>query len=378
MPSPAAVPTDVIPLVDLAAQYRAIKHDVDQAVQRVVERGDFTLGEEVARFEADFARFCGVAHGIGLASGTDALHLALRALGVGPGDEVIVPAMTFAATAEAVIYCGATPVFADVYADSLLLDAASVEAAITPRTKGVIPVHLYGQSVDVDALRTVCDQHGIWVLEDAAQAQGTTWKGKRAGSFGVAGCFSFYPSKNLGAFGDAGMVVTSDPAIADKIKVLRHHGQRQTYRHEAVGYCARLDNLQAAVLGAKLPYLEGWNEARRGAAERYDRLIGNRVERVGRNTRAGSIHYVYVVRVAADVRDGVVQRLKGRGVGAGLHYPVPLNQVPAFVEMGLGGTSCPQSEAAAREVLSLPLYPEITAAQQERVVDELFAALSSL
>ncbi len=378
---PAATPAPVapapIPLVDLAAQYRAIQGEVDAAIQDVVARGDFTLGAAVRDFEAAFAAYCGVPHAVGVGSGTDALTLALRALGLRPGDEVIVPAMTFAATASSVAHCGARPVFVDVRPDDLLIAPEAVERAITPRTRCLIPVHLYGTVADVDALGELARVHGLWLLEDAAQAHGATWQGRRAGSFGQAACFSFYPGKNLGAYGDAGAVTTDDPALAEQLRLLRNHGECAKYNHVLLGACSRLDNLQAAVLGVKLRLLDAWNTRRCEAAARYDALIGDRLPRVGRARREGAVHHIYAVRVPAGRRAAVLERLKARGIGASIHYPVPLHRAKVFVDLGFGGLRLPVAEQAAAELLSLPLYPEITPDQQQRVVDELFAALTN-
>jgi dTDP-4-amino-4,6-dideoxygalactose transaminase len=371
----ASAPTTRVPLVDLSAQYASIGDEINAAMQRVVERGDFILGAAVTEFEAAFGSYCGASYAVGVGSGTDALFLALQALNLGPQDEVIVPAMTFVATAEPIVYCGARPVFVDVKPDTLLIDPAAVEAAITPRTRGILPVHLYGMSADMDALGEIAQRHGLWLLEDAAQAVGATWRGRRVGTFGTAACFSFYPSKNLGAYGDAGMVVTSDAEIARRLRLLRDHGSQSKYSHAVVGYCSRLDTLQAAVLGAKLPHLDAWNAARLSAARRYDRLIGDRFERVGFGYRDEAVHHIYAVRIPDGWRDGVLEQLQARGVGAGVHYPAPAHRQPAFAALGYGEGSLPVAEQASAEVLSLPLFAEITPAQQDHVVTELFAAL---
>ena len=376
MPASApAPPSERIPLVDLPSQYRAIQDEVDAVIRDVAARGAFILGPETRAFEEAFAAYCGARHGVGVGSGTDALLLALRALDLKPGDEVIVPAMTFIATAATVLHAGGRPVFVDVRPDDLQIDVPSVEAAITPRTRGLLPVHLYGTMADVSALRLIADRRELWLLEDAAQAHGASRDGHRAGSVGVAGCFSFYPGKNLGAYGDAGMVVTDDAALAERLRLLRDHGQRAKYEHVLVGYCSRLDNLQAAVLGVKLRHLDKWNAARGRAAAVYDSLIGNRLPRIGSARRDGSVHHVYAVRVAAEQRDRVLAELRAQGIEAGIHYPDPVHRLEAFRALRYGDLRLPVSEQAGRELLSLPLYPEITAAQQERVVDTLFAAL---
>src|SRR5438309_161657 len=249
-------------LVDLGAQYLTIEDEIASALQRVLEKGDFVLGAAVREFEAAFASYCGVPNAIGVGSGTDALFLAMRALDLGPDDEVIVPAMTFVATAEPVLYCGARPVFVDVRPDDLLIDTSKIEAAITPRTRGIVPVHLYGAPADMHALRDIARKHNLWLIEDAAQAHGARIGGRRIGAFGSMACFSFYPGKNLGAYGDGGMVVTADADLAERLRLLRDHGSRAKYQHSLIGYCSRLDTLQAAVLGVKLKHLDTWNTAR--------------------------------------------------------------------------------------------------------------------
>jgi dTDP-4-amino-4,6-dideoxygalactose transaminase len=362
-----------IPLVDLAAQYAALREEVEVAIRGVLERNDFILGAAVAEFETAFAAYVGAAHGVGVASGTDALILALRALGLGPGDEIIVPAMTFVATASAVAACGARPVFVDVRPGDLLMDPATVEAAVGPRTRALLPVHLYGLAADMDALGAIAQRHGLWLVEDAAQAHGATWRGRRVGTFGAAGCFSFYPGKNLGAYGDAGMVLTMDAQFADRVRLLRDHGSRTKYEHVLLGYCSRLDTLQAAILSAKLRHLDEWNGRRAVAAARYDALIGARLERIGRGCRDGAVQHIYAVRVPGGQRDRVRSRLEARGIGVGVHYPVPVHRQPVFAEAS--GATLPVAEQAAAELLSLPLYPEITPTQQEYVVEELMGAI---
>jgi len=365
-----------VPLVDLGAQYATIAHEIDGALRRVLDKGDFVLGAAVREFEAAFASYSDVPHAIGVGSGTDALFLAMRALDLGPGDEVIVPAMTFVATAEPVIYCGARPVFVDVRPDDLLMDAAAVEAAITPRTRGIVPVHLYGMPADMDTLCAIARRHGLWLLEDAAQAHGATLHGRRVGGFGTMACFSFYPGKNLGAYGDGGLVTTTDAQLARQLRLLRDHGSRAKYDHALVGYCSRLDTLQAAVLNVKLAHLDDWNAARAVAAARYDSLIDDRLERVGLAHRHQSVHHIYAIRVPDGRRDRVREKLVAAGVGVGVHYPTPVHQQEAFVDWGYGDVSLPVAEQAGRELLSLPLYPEITEVQQRYVVDELFDALA--
>jgi len=366
-----------VPLVDLSAQYATIRDEIDPALQRVLDKGDFILGGAVAEFEAAFANYCSVPFAVGVGSGTDALFLALQTLKLGAQDEVIVPAMTFVATAEPVAYCGARPVFVDVLPDTLSIDPVAVEAAITPRTRGILPVHLYGMAADMDALGAIAQRHGLWVLEDAAQAHGATFHGRPVGTFGVAACFSFYPGKNLGAYGDAGMVVTSNADFASHLRLLRDHGSRSKYEHAVVGYCSRLDTLQAAVLGVKLRHLDDWTASRRAAAKRYDSLIGDRLERIGSGYRDDAVHHIYAVRVPDGRRDRVRDRLQSQGIGVGVHYPAPAHLQPAFADPGSSTVSLPVAERASRELLSLPLYPEITPSQQEYVVTELFTTLAN-
>ncbi len=365
-----------VPLVDLGAQYATIAHEIDGALRRVLDKGDFVLGAAVRDFESAFASYCDVPYAVGVGSGTDALFLAMRALDVGPGDEVIVPAMTFVATAEAVMYCGARPVFVDARSDDLLIDAAAVEAAITPRTRGILPVHLYGMPADMDSLCAIAHKHGLWLVEDAAQAHGATLHGRRVGGFGTMACFSFYPGKNLGAYGDGGLVTSTDAELARRLRLLRDHGSRAKYDHSMVGYCSRLDTLQAAVLRVKLAHLDDWNAARAVAAARYDSWIGDRLERIGMAHRHQSVHHIYAVRIPDGRRDRVREQLAAVGVGIGVHYPIPVHRQEAFVEAGYGDVRMPVAEQAGRELLSLPLYPEITEVQQRYVVDELFDALA--
>jgi len=374
---PASTSSLRVPLVDLSAQYATIRDEIDPALQRVLDKGDFILGGAVAEFEAAFANYCNVPFAVGVGSGTDALFLALHALELGPQDEVIVPGMTFVATAAPVIYCGARPVFVDVLPDTLSIDPVAVEAAITPRTRGILPVHLYGMAADMDALGAIAQRHGLWVLEDAAQAHGATFHGQPVGTFGVAACFSFYPGKNLGAYGDAGMVVTSNADLASHLRLLRDHGSRSKYEHAVVGYCSRLDTLQAAVLGVKLRHLDDWTASRRAAAKRYDSLIGDRLERIGSGYRDEAVHHIYAVRVPDGRRDRVRDRLQSQGIGVGVHYPTPVHLQPAFANLTSSTVSLPVAERASRELLSLPLYPEITPSQQEYVVTELFATLAN-
>ena len=364
-----------IPLVDLAAAHTAIAAEVAAGWERVVARSAYVLGAEVAEFEAAFAGFSGVAHCIGVANGTDALELALRALRIGAGDEVIVPANTFVATALAVARAGATPVLVDVDPDTLLVDPGAVEAAVSTRTRVVMPVHLFGQVAPMEALEPVAAAAGADIVEDAAQAHGATRHGAGAGTFGVAAATSFYPGKNLGAYGDGGAVLTSSDEVADRVRALRNYGSDRKYHHPQAGFNSRLDTLQAVVLSAKLARLAAGNAARRAAAARYDDLLDDLEEVTRPVTLPGNEHvfHLYVTRVPR--RDEVLAHLGRAGIGAGVHYPVPVHLQGAMAPLGYKRGAFPVTEAAADEILSLPLFPEITPAQQERVVDELRKAL---
>jgi dTDP-4-amino-4,6-dideoxygalactose transaminase len=362
-----------IPLVDLKAQRQAISEEIETAIARVVERCDFILGEEVSRFEREFAEYCGVPYAIGVASGTDALHLACRALDIGAGDEVIVPAMTFAATAFAVSLTGARPVIVDVRENDALIDPEMIERAITSRTKAIIPVHLYGQCADMEAVCAIAREHSLAVIEDAAQAHGAVCAGKRAGSLGDIGCFSFYPGKNLGAYGDGGLVTTARRDIAERVQLLRNCGSREKYHHDKIGLNSRLDTLQAAILRAKLTHLEEWNAARRRIATHYDEALRGIAEVHCTLHTSGSIHHLYVIRLAD--RDNVLEVLNARGIGAGIHYPFALHELKAYGSLGYRAGAFPVAENWARQCLSLPIYPELTPAQVDFCVAALEAAL---
>jgi dTDP-4-amino-4,6-dideoxygalactose transaminase len=368
--------TGQIPFLDLAGITREVSDAVEVAWRRVLASSRFIGGEAVEQFETEWAAYCRVPHAVGVANGTDALQLTLTALGIGPGDEVIVPTNTFVATAEAVVLAGAAPRFADVCADTLLLTPACLEAAITSRTRAVIIVHLYGQMPDMDALCRAADKAGITVVEDAAQAHGATWQGRRAGSIGLAGCFSFYPGKNLGAFGDAGAVVTADAGLASRIKVLRDHGRAagSHYRHELVGTNSRLDALQAAVLTAKLARLDGWNEARQSIAARYHAALASCPARlVAEIPRTQGVYHLAVMRVSD--RAQVQRQLAAMGVQTQIHYPIPCHRQAPYRRFASG--PLPVAERCADEVLSLPMFPHMTDSQIAQVCDAVLAALSS-
>jgi len=371
--SSQVIPLPTVPFLDLSAMHAQVAGSLDRAWHEVVASSAFIGGPHVERFEREWADYCDTAHGVGVANGTDALTLVLRGLGIGHGDEVIVPANTFVATAEAVALAGAVPRFVDVDPATLLLTAEHVAAALNPRTAAVIAVHLYGQMADMPALLEVADAAGVAVIEDAAQAHGATWKGRRAGSLGRAGCFSFYPGKNLGAFGDAGAVVTNDRGLADRIRSMGNHGRAAGahHGHAVVGTNSRLDGLQAAVLSAKLPRLDAWNDARRAAVAAYrDRLDPDGAELVTVARDATPVHHLAVVRVRD--RDRVREVLARRGIQTGLHYPVPCHDHDAFRRFADG--RLPVVEQAAAEVLSLPLFPDLTRDQIDRVCAELACA----
>jgi dTDP-4-amino-4,6-dideoxygalactose transaminase len=367
-----------IPLVDLKAAHAEVAAEVQAGFARVLERTAFIGGDEVRDFEREYAEFAGVAHCVGVANGTDALELALRASGVGAGDEVVIPANTFIATAGAVARTGARPVLVDCLPDSYLIDGRAGLAAVGPRTRAVVPVHLYGQCADVAELTDALPP-GVTVVEDAAQCQGAARDGRAPGSGGIAAT-SFYPGKNLGAYGDAGAVLTDDAERAELVRALANHGGTAKYRHDVAGFNSRLDGLQAVVLRAKLARLAAGNQARRAAAECYDALLAGLVEagRVVRPvTEPGNDHvwHLYVLRVVGSDRDDVVGKLNAEGIGAGVHYPSPVHLTPAFAHLGYRRDDFPHAENSADRILSLPLYPQITAEQQQRVVDTLAAAL---
>lgn len=364
-----------IPLVDLKIQYQDLKEPIDAAMRGVIETTDFILGKPVAPFEEAFARFCEVKHAIGVNSGTSALHLAFVTCGVAPGDEVITTPHTFIATTEMLGWMGARPVFVDIDPVTYQIDPGRIEAAITPRTKAIVPVHLYGYPVDMDAVMNIARRHRLKVIEDCAQAHGARIDGQRVGTMGDVACFSFYPGKNLGAYGDAGAIITNDDALAERIRLLRNHGRQEKYSHDIEGFNYRIETLQAAILGAKLPHLEEWNRRRRQHAYRYRELLAGAdlvlpVEAYG----CEPVYHLFVVRV--DRRDSVMAAMKAKGVGVGVHYPIPLHLQPAYAHLGYREGDLPAAESAAREVLSLPMYPELTDAQLQAVSEALLEAIA--
>lgn len=348
-----------VPYLDLKAQYRGIKPEIDAAIARVLDSCQFVLGAEVAGFEQEFAAYCGTTECIALNSGTSALHLALLAAEIGPGDEVITVPFTFVASVAAVIYAGARPVLVDIDPRSFNMDPGAIEAAITPRTKAILPVHLYGQSADMDPIMEIARRHGLIVIEDAAQAHGAKYKNRPVGSIGDMACFSFYPGKNLGAYGEGGSVTTSNTALAEKVRMLRDWGQDRKYHHLLRGFNYRMEGFQGAVLRVKLRHLEKWTEARRAVVNEYNRqLAGSGVEIPKEMPWARHVYHVYTLR--AEDRDTLQRTLQEAGIQTGIHYPVPVHLQPAYSDLGYGPGAFPQAEAAARQVLSLPLYPELS------------------
>jgi dTDP-4-amino-4,6-dideoxygalactose transaminase len=374
----AATPTQV-PMLDLQAQYRPIRDAIIDAVTRVCDSQRFIMGPEVEGMERDLAAYLGVTHAVGVSSGTDAILLAMMALGIGPGDEVITSTYSFFATAGCVARIGATPVFVDIDPVTYNIDSAATAAAVTSRTRAIIPVHLYGQSADLDPLLEIATRAGVPLIEDAAQAIGATYKGRMVGGVGRVGCFSFFPSKNLGAFGDGGLVTTNDDALAASLRRLRVHGADRQYYHQVIGGNFRLDALQAAVLRVKLPHLAGWTEARRRNAARYDELFADAglTGRVTLPVAAPHCRHIfnqYVIRVPR--RDAVKAHLESRQVGCAIYYPVPFHEQACFAYLGYRMGQFPHAELAARETLALPIYGELTAEQQRYVVAVLADALS--
>lgn len=369
-----------VPLCDLQTQYRTLQAEIEQAVCRVLASGQVILGPEVTALEKEIATYCTTGYGVGCASGTDALLLALHALGIGPGDEVILPPFTFFASAGTVCRTGARPVFVDIDRATYNLDPLQVETKITPRTRAIMAVHLFGQCADMEPLWQIAERHSLPIIEDAAQALGAEYQGKRAGSLGAIGCFSFYPSKNLGAYGDAGMVVTSDPEWATRMTCLRVHGMEPKYYHKHLGWNARLDAVQAAILRVKLQYLERWTEERQAAARRYDALIEEHhlhqfLQRPVVRPQRRHVFNQYVVRVVQGQRDALVRHLKAEQIGCEIYYPVPLHLQECLAYLGYGTGDFPASEEACRSVLALPMYPELQVEQQERVVQSCAAFL---
>ncbi|HVG73478.1 MAG TPA: DegT/DnrJ/EryC1/StrS family aminotransferase [Vicinamibacterales bacterium] len=363
----------MIPYADLRRQYRAIKPEIDEAVLRVLDSTQFILGEEVAAFEREFAAYCGTADAIGVNSGTSALHLALLAADIGPGDEVITVPFTFVATAAAIVYTGATPVFVDIDPETFTMAPAAIEQVITARTKAILPVHLYGHAADMDPILDIARRRGLVVIEDAAQAHGAAYKGRPCGSMGAMAAFSFYPGKNLGAYGEGGAVVTSDPALAKKIRVMRSWGEERRYEHSVKGFNYRMDGIQGAILRVKLRHLEAWTGARRARAAEYARAFaGSGIATPVERPDCRHVYHVYAVRLSQ--RDSARAALQAAGIQTGVHYPIPIHLQPAHADLGYGRGDFPVSEQAASQVLSLPMFPEMTVEQVEQVAAAVLAA----
>lgn len=351
-----------VPFVDLRIQYESIKEEVDVSLKKVMENTDFILGEEVQLLEKEYARFCEAECAVGVDSGISALELTLRALGIGEGDEVITAPNSFIATASAISFAGAVPVFVDIEPEYFNIDPGKIEAAITPKTKAIMPVHLYGQPADMDAINEIARKHGLKVIEDACQAHGARYKRRRVGALGDAGCFSFYPGKNLGAYGDGGMMVANDKAVVEKVKMLRNYGQKQKYNHIFLAFNRRLDTMQAAILRIKLRHLDEWNRKRRANAALYDRLLKD--SNVRTPAVAGYAEHVYHLYVIiTENRDKLLEYLNAKSVFAGLHYPIPIHLQPAYSSLGYKKGDYPVTEEYSGKILSLPMFPELTEEQ---------------
>jgi dTDP-4-amino-4,6-dideoxygalactose transaminase len=364
---------DPVPLIDLKRQYASVKNEIDAAIQQILDRGTFAAGQAVAAFENEFARYCGVRHCVCVNSGTSALHLAIIASGVQPGDEVITVPFTFIATAWAISYVGATPVFVDIEPDTCTIDIEKIAVAIGPKTRAILPVHLYGQTANLEPLREICTKNGLVLIEDAAQAHGAEYKGRRAGAYGDIACFSFYPTKNLGAFGEAGAITTNNEAIATRIRHLRDHAQLEKYRHEELGYNYRMDEMQGAILAVKLRHLDVWNAARTAVAKNYlERLSETPIilptEAIGRR----HVWHQFVIR--SPDRDALRRDLSQAAIATGLHYPVPLHLQPAYKDLGRRAGDFPISERLAEECLSLPIFPELRETEVDRVCRAVISA----
>lgn len=359
-----------VPFVDLKALHEPISADLSNAIARVMRNASFIQGSEVKAFEDAFARYLGVRQCVAVNSGTAALHLALLALGIGPGDEVITVAHTFIATSEAISAVGARPVFVDVDPVSYTMDPAKVEAAITSRTRAILPVHLYGNTADMDALLAIAKRHNLLLVEDACQAHGAQYKGRMAGSMGVAGCFSFYPGKNLGACGEGGAMATNDEALAQKVRMLREHGSVKKYEHVFPGYNFRMEGIQGAVLAVKLPHLDAWNDRRRALAKRYnERLAGQGIVLPKEEAHSRHVYHLYVIQ--AEDREALRDHLAQRGIETGLHYPVPLHQQEAYASLGYHTGDFPVTEQATQHIVSLPMYPDMSLEAVDYVSDAI-------
>lgn len=363
-----------IPLVDLKRQYQSIKGEIDEAIARVIGDSAFILGKYTAAFEQSFADYCGVKYCVGLNSGTDGLHLAYRVLGIGPGDEVMTVANTFFATTEPLYHLGAKPVFVDIDRQTYLIDTAAIESKITKKTKAIVPVHLYGQMANMTQIRALARKYHLKVIEDCAQAHGATHRGKKAGSLGDIGVYSFYPGKNLGAYGDAGCIITNNQALANTVRKLRDHGRMSKYEHELFGYSSRVDGLQAAILTVKLRHLDRWTDRRRSIAKRYTALLPGTLKKPIEAEGNRHVYHLYTVEV--DRRAAIANRLRHEGIEVGIHYPRPLHQQPAYQSYGFQHGLLPITETVADRILSLPLFPEMTEDEIKFIAKKVTEALS--
>lgn len=362
-----------VPFIDLRKQYQTIKDELNPKIKGIFETGSYVLGAPVAEFEGQFAQYCQTNFGVGVNSGTDALILALKALGLGQGDEVITVSNTFIATVEAIVHAGGKPVFVDILADTYNIDLKKLRDKITPKTRAIIAVHLYGQMVQMDEIMKIAKENNLYLIEDAAEAHGGSYKGRRAGSFGDIGCFSFYPTKNLGGCGDGGMALCNDEKIAGNLRKLRDHGSAKKYYHDLVGYNSRLDALQAVVLGVKLKYLDQWNRQRKQKAKLYEKLLSGVPGVVIPKTAAGvdHVYYVYVIRVLAALREKLQSYLSSKGIGTMVHFPIPAHLSEAFKYLGHKEGDLPVTEECSRSIISLPMFPDISDEQIEYVAQEI-------
>ena len=362
----------MIPMVDLKGQYQTLKQEIQAALAETFDNAHFILGPNVQAFEKEAAEYLGVKHAISCASGTDALHLALLAAGIGAGDEVITTAFTFIATAEAIDYVGAVPVFVDIEPDSFNIDPAKIEAAITDKTTAILPVHLFGQPADMDAIMAIAEKHGLKVIEDCAQSFGAAIGGRMTGAIGIAGCHSFFPSKNLGCYGDGGMITTNDDAVAEQLKMLRNHGSRERYHHDIIGYNSRLDEIQAVILRAKLKRIKSYNEGRRRAAHQYSEQLKDKVTPPHEDGKGEHVYHQYTL--LSDQRDAIMQKLQEAQIGCAIYYPIPLHKQKVFAE-ACAGLSLPVTEDVVNRCLSLPIFPELGEAQVNEIVRVIESAL---
>ncbi|MFH1459883.1 MAG: DegT/DnrJ/EryC1/StrS family aminotransferase [Candidatus Omnitrophota bacterium] len=361
----------MIPFVNLKIQYESIKDEVQREVNKVFEQTNFILGEPVAKFEEKFAEFCDSKYCVGVASGTDALHLALKALDIKEDDEVITVANTFIATVLGISYSGAKPVLVDIDPKTYNMDIEKIEEKISPRTKAIIPVHLYGRPVDMDKLQAIANKHNLKIVEDACQSHGATWKGKKTGSFGIMGCFSFYPGKNLGAYGDGGAITTPDETLYNKLRMMRNYGSPKKYYHDFIGFNSRLDTVQAAILGVKLKYLKQWGDQRFANAKLYNKKLKGIGDIVVPDLEAVESHVFHLYVIRTKKRDELLRYLQENNVQCGIHYPIPIYALKAYKDLGLRGDTFPITEQVSKEILSLPMFPELTEVQIDKVVSVL-------